>query len=204
MEDRAFEDSSTDVNRASRQFTSSSYSSQDKGHKGWLWLLILLLVLGGIGFGAMKFMGSSSQKEVPLTPTPTQEVTPTDTPIPTPEASPTIKPTSVPTPKPTVNPVDKATGLDRSELSVEVQNGSGEVGAASKGSEVLKSFGYHVIATGNADNFDYENIIIEVKSDKSSYLPLLKKDLGTVYTIGNTSADLSASSSADARVIIGK
>lgn len=121
-----------------------------------------------------------------------------------PEASSSPSESPSPTPKPSVNPVDKATGLDRSKLNVVVQNGSGETGVATKGSDYLKGLGYNVSSTGNADNYNYTNVSIQVKSDKSDYLSLLKKDLGFNYTIGSTSADLSTSLSEDALVIIGK
>lgn len=178
-------------------------SQKPNSPRRFLFLIVFIILLFALGFGTTKFLGSKNAPLPTSTPTPTEEFEiPTDTPAPnvspTPESSPT------PTPKPTVNPVDKATGLDRSDLSVSVQNGSGEAGVASKGSEVLKTFGYHVVSIGNADNYEYENVVIQVKEGKSQYLPLLKKDLATSFTIGSTSADLSASSSADAVVIIGK
>lgn len=170
----------------------------------FIFLIIALLIIGAAVFAGSKFLGTKEQntKNQSASPTPTESVFPSDTP--TPQTSVTPGPSDTPTPEPTADPVDKATGLDRSDLNVEVQNGSGEVGVASKGSETLKSFGYHVVSIGNADNFNYENVTIDVKSDKSKYLPLLKKDLATVYTIGSSSDSLSASSSADALVIIGK
>lgn len=170
-------------------------------------LIILVFIIFAIGvFGGKHFLNSKNPKKVSpsvtITPTPTEYQFPTDTPSPSESPTPEKPPTS--TPKPTTNPVDKATGLDRSKLSIEVQNGSGEVGAASKASDTLKTFGYKVIATGNADNFNYENTTIKVKTEKSDFLSLLKKDLGFSYTVGTASADLSASSSADALVIVGK
>lgn len=185
-----------------------NYSSPQapKGSRKFLKLIIFAIILVAIIFGIQKlfFGGSEETKPVAITPTPTEYQFPTDTP--TPSISPTEEPakaTATPTAK-AVNPVDSATGLDRSTLSVEVQNGSGETGVASKGSDVLKGFGYKVIATGNADNFDYENVTIQVKSTKTNFLVLLKKDLGFSYTVGSASADLSSSSTADALVIIGK
>src|SRR3990167_9003906 len=85
----------------------------------------------------------------------------------------------------------------------EFQNGSGEAGVAGKAAGILKDLGY-LASTGNADNFNYSNVTIQVKSTKSDYLALLKKDLSASYTIGSSSSDLSATSSADALVIIGK
>lgn len=184
-----------------------NYSSPEmpKKPKKFIYVVIFLVIL--VVFFLVKglFSGSSKNKEVPVvTPTPTEYQFPTDTP--TPSASPEVSEaeiTATPTAK-SVNPVDSLTGLDRSTLSVEVQNGSGEAGVASKGSTVLKSFGYKIASTGNADNFNYENTTIKVKSTKSNFLALLKKDLGFSYTVGSASADLSSSSTADALVIIGK
>jgi hypothetical protein len=183
-------------------------SSSNKSKK-FLFMFIFLLLLVGVGFITTKYCLKSEKqtKSLTIVPTPTEYQFPTDTP--TPQATPTaslkkVTPTTKPTEKPTANPVDSTSGLDRSALSVEVQNGSGEAGVAGKGSDILKSLGYKVTAAGNADNFDYQNVTIQVKSIKSGYLALLKKDLGFSYTIGTTSADLSSSSTADALVIIGK
>ncbi len=167
-------------------------------------LILLLLVFSGIGFGAMRFLGSreTTQPSAP-SPTPTLDVFPTDVPtiIPTTVVSPS--PISSPTPT-AVNPVDKATGLDRSSLSISVQNGSGEVGAASKMSDALRGFGYRVASVGNADTFDYTDVSISVKPSVSKYLTLLKNDLAKQFTVASSSATLSASASADAVVIVGK
>ncbi|MDO8582908.1 MAG: LytR C-terminal domain-containing protein [bacterium] len=186
------------------QFNYSSTQPQKKSKKFFYMILFAILLVLAI-WATTNFFGTKDQKEIPvITPTPTEYQFPTDTP--TPSVNPTgeeEKPTTAPTTK-AVNPIDSATGLDRSLLSVEVQNGSGETGVASKGSDVLKGFGYKVVATGNADNFDYQNTTIKVKSAKSNYLALLKKDLGFSYTVGSASADLDSSSTADALVILGK
>ncbi len=197
MEDSSFQSPINQFNYASPQ--------SPKKSKKFFYLIIFLILLVIVVLGIKSFFGSKSEKDVPsITPTPTEYQFPTDTPAPslTPTAE---EPTATATPtKKAINPVDSSTGLDRSTLSVEVQNGSGEAGVASKGSDVLKGFGYKVIATGNADNFDYQNTTIKVKSTKSNFLALLKKDLGFSYTVGSASADLSSSSTADALVIIGK
>jgi hypothetical protein len=196
MEDSSFQ---SPVN----QFSYSSVEASKKPKK-FVYLIILLVILGGFFLVRNFFFGPNKEKQTPeTTPTPTEYQFPTDTPVPS--ISPTVE-TGKPTVAPTnsVNPVDQSTGLDRSTLSVEVQNGSGEAGAAGKGAEVLKGFGYKIASMGNADNFDYQNATIKVKSTKSNYLALLKKDLGFSYTVGSASADLSSSFSADALVIIGK
>jgi len=102
-----------------------------------------------------------------------------------------------------VSPIDKS-GLDRSKLSITVVNGSGVEGTAAKGATILKDLGYNVVSTDNADNFNYKDVTIKVKKEKSDYLDLLKKDLAKEYTIRTSSSDLSSTSSTDALIIIGK
>lgn len=188
-----------------------SYQNSKKPNK-LIFLILFLILLAGVGFGFWKFflVSEDSTKSITITPTPTEYQFPTDTP--TPAVSPTIsvKPTT-PTTKPTVtptktsvNPVDSATGLDRSAISVAVQNGSGEAGAAGKAADFLSGLGYKIGSTGNADNYDYVNVTIQVKSAASKYMSLLKKDLGFSYTVGTTSADLASSFASDALVIVGK
>ncbi|MEK7517575.1 MAG: LytR C-terminal domain-containing protein, partial [Patescibacteria group bacterium] len=102
-----------------------------------------------------------------------------------------------------ISSLDTATD-NRSKLSVSIMNGSGETGAATKASDFLKGLGYNVVSVGNADREDYQNTKIQVKSNKSEFLSLLKNDLSKNYTIGETSSDLPESSPEDALVIIGK
>lgn len=102
-----------------------------------------------------------------------------------------------------VSPVDKS-GLDRSSLSVSVVNGSGTEGAAGRGAAILKKFGYNVVSTGNADNFNYKGLTIKVKKEKNAFLNLLKQDLAKDYTITASSSDLSPSSLSDVLIIVGK
>ena len=187
------------------QFTAPA--PQRKINKRFVYLIafVILLVLLFAGY---KLLGSSNKNNInnpPVeTPAPTEELLPIDSPAPTDEITPTPIPSDTPTPKPTSNPIDKTTGLNRSKLSVTVQNGSGEAGVAATGKDFLNGLGYDVISTSNADNFDYTGVTIQVKSASSDYLTLLKSDLGAKYIVGNTSSDLSASVSADALVIIGK
>jgi hypothetical protein len=184
-----------------------NYSSPEmpKKPKKFVYLVIFLVILVGFYLTKNIFFKSGKQAEKPSpTPAPTEYQFPTDTPAPSINPSEKVKET---TPTPTgkaVNPVDSSTGLDRSTLSVEIQNGSGESGVAKKGADILKGFGYKISSSGNADNYDYQEVTIKVKSTKSNFLALLKKDLGFSYTVGSSSADLSSSSTADALVIIGK
>jgi len=157
-------------------------------------VLVVLVVLN-----TLRILGS---KEETPAPTPTPSIEDFSVVEPTEEA--TLEPTATPTPTPKVNPKDLATGLDRSELSVRIENGSVVTGAAAEASTYLKSLGYNVVSIGNADNTDYTDVTIRVKSSQKDFLPLLNKDLSSKYSIGTTSSDLSATASADALVIIGK
>lgn len=176
--------------------------------KRLMFLLAAIAVVIILIFAGVKILGGSkkSQTTAEITPTPTEVITetPTETPTATPTATTTPTPTGTPKPTPTANPIDSATGLDRSTLGVSVENGSGTTGVAATAANYLKGLGYDIVATGNAATTDFTNVTIQVKSTQSKFLPLLKSDLSAKYTVGSTSSDLSASSSADALVIIGQ
>lgn len=158
----------------------------------------IFLFMGLAGFLTALYVSTTTQvQEVKSFPTPTIDPFPTDTPIPTEEAA-------APSAEPTFSSIDQATKLDRDDLTVAVQNGSGEFGKGSKMAEELRSFGYHVSVIGNASSFDYEGLTIFLKDEKKQFLPLIKKDLSLSYTVTSTSATLSASSSSDMVVIVGK
>lgn len=193
-------------------------SPRKKGLKGLMVIIVILLILGLIVFGAMKITSPQSRIVVP-SPTPTSAVLPTDTPTPTPPITTTPSPTSKVSPTPTTVPtgkitptptttasgssIDSATGLDRASISVTVQNGSGTSGVAGKGSDYLKGLGYKVAGTGNADNFNYTNVTINTTPAAAKYLNLLKSDLSKQYTVDTATSTLS-STTADVVVIIGK
>ncbi len=177
----------------------------------YLVLIILFLLVAFFSYKVFgpKSKGTISQKPAITTPAsnaanamPTSTILPTVSQEQTPTSSPSLSDT--PTPLPTLNPVDPTTGLDRSQLSVTVENGSGEAGVAGKAAASLAHLGYNVSATQNADNFNYTNVTIQIKAASQDYLSLLQTDLGSSYTIGTASADLPDSFSSDALVIIGQ
>jgi len=101
------------------------------------------------------------------------------------------------------SPIDKS-GVDRSKVSILVENGSGVEGVAGKAAGVLKALGYEKVETGNADNYDYEGVTIETKTGQDKLANLLKKDLSKDYAVKSVSSDLPLDSSTDVLVIIGK
>lgn len=72
-----------------------------------------------------------------------------------PEETPSVSPS--PTPEPEAE-------VDVAEYTVQVLNGSGAIGAASGGEDVLNDAGFSVEATGNAGRYDYESTTVQVKS----------------------------------------
>ena len=183
-------------------------SSKNSGNKKRIILIFIgVLILVALVAFAIIATGGKGESEKDITPTPTESVispttVPTEAVTETPKTSPTPTTKTTPTPT-TTSTTDKKTGLDRADLTVAVENGSGVAGAATKMSDALKKLGYDVVSSGNADTFDYESTEIQVKSTKKSYLPLLKSDLSTDYTIGSATSDYTGSD-ADAVVIVGK
>ncbi len=124
------------------------------------------------------------------------------------EEEPTEEPeeTKAPSPSksPTKAPAEDDENTPASSGSVAVQNGSGESGVAGAAAEIIREAGFTVASTGNADNFEYTDVTIQVKNSKKSILADLEEALSKDYTIGDTSTDLPETTSYDALVIIGK
>lgn len=168
-----------------------------KSRKPFLFLIIIILFLT-LGGGGFFFFNNKKADIQEIAPTPTiKDDFPTEVPAtPTPSM---VKPTAA-----APSSLDQKTKLDRADLSVEIQNGSGEKFAASSASEILKGLGYHIISIKNANNFNYEGVTIELKENKIKYIDLIKKDLSDSYSIATFSANLATSSAMDAVVIVGK
>jgi hypothetical protein len=174
-------------------------SSKNSGNRSRIILIIIgvIILIALIAFAVIATGGRGEQEVIP---TPTETV---ETPTPTvAEETPTPEEDSIPTPTTKTTPAPTtSSGLDRSDLSIAIQNGSGVAGAATKASDFLEGLGYNVTSTGNADNFDYTETIIRVKSSMEEYLDQLEEDLSGEYTIGEATADYTGSG--DALVIIG-
>lgn len=155
-----------------------SMHSNHKTHPLLLWAIGTVVVCLVVG-GALLFMSGKSGS---------LPVVATTTPTPTPEATPT--PTSG--------------EVLRGSLSIQVLNGGGVAGAASKMKKILEDKGYSVVETGNAESYTYDNTEIIVKSSKKAYLSVLEEDLKDIYSLGSSAATLEDSASYDARVIVGK
>lgn len=163
----------------------------DKGGGwGWLWVIVAFVVGLAIGGGGGYLMWSGVGFKLPgsksTTPATTAEMT-----------SPTLEPTTAPT-------ATTAVQLNRKDLNLQVLNGSGVAGMASKAKDYLTGLGYTAIATGNAPS-NVTQTQIAVKSSKSAYLPMLTKDLtGGSYTVSSQTGSLDASSQYDAVITLGQ
>lgn len=101
------------------------------------------------------------------------------------------------TPTPTEVPIV------RGDIKVEVQNGSGIAGLASKGKKVLEDAGYTMVTTANADNYEYKGVMVKAKTAAiSAFVVSDIKDTYTSATVSSTLLD--TTSTVDAIVILGK
>jgi len=109
-----------------------------------------------------------------------------------------------PSPTPTEAPSPTPKPVSRGDISIQVLNGGGVVGAASKMKAFLEEKGYTVADTGNTDDYTYDKTAVLVKPGKEAYAALLNEDLADDYTLEATPAALPSDSSYDAQVIVGK
>lgn len=133
------------VNTESVQdYSSSMAGGQKKSANKWLYILIGLLLIGGLG----TFMFLRSSGEVEPTPTPSFGVIPVED-----------GPVTTATPTATPEPVDK------SELKVEIQNGTGIPGEAGFLQTKLKALGFTDITAGNASSTDHTDTTVTFGKD---------------------------------------
>jgi len=144
----------------------------------FLWALVLILIAGLIGGGLMMAKKKSfSLPKLTIIPSP----------------SPTPTPTPTPTPMPP----------NRGDITIQILNGGGVSGAASKMKKLLEDKGYKVGDVSNADAYTYDKTELHVKTAKSAYQKLLIDDLKDTYSISTNTAALTDSVSYDGRVIVG-
>lgn len=93
--------------------------------------------------------------------------------------------------------------LDRSELTVQVLNGSGTPGFAGEAKGYLEGLGYEEVDTGNADSYDYEESVIAIKESKKEYLSMLKADLVEKYLVAAKTETLDEDDDFDVIITLG-
>ena len=85
-------------------------------------------------------------------------------------------------------------------ISVEVLNGAGEPGAASKVTEALRDAGYDVKTFGNAASFEHEITIVIARSDRSDAARSVADALGVEEVHSEPRSELYL----DATIILGR
>jgi hypothetical protein len=171
-------------------------SSSRRGGKRW-WLVLGIVVLGLSLAGAAfyfwpKEAGKSPETENLLSPTPETDV-----------ASVSATPSSS-TATPSEKEEKEETPLDLTKYKIKVLNGSGKVGEAARLSDFLKEKGYRVEELGNAENYDYEETVVQTKQGvEERYREKLDKDLENRYII-ITGEQLEESSLADLVITVGQ
>jgi hypothetical protein len=106
------------------------------------------------------------------------------------------------TPTPTVA-VEPTKMVDLAKYEIEILNGSGVSGEASRQKTALEEEGFTVSSVGNADNSDYEDTVIKAKADvDKNFITKLKDTLNSSFAVGDTET-LSDDSSVPIVVILG-
>lgn len=164
-------------------------------------IVILILITTGILYAMNRHASSTGES---LSPTPTEIPTEMPTPEITESASPSASPSKSVTPSIKPSPTKPAEVKKATDMNIQIQNGSGEVGVAGQVRDFLKGKGYQYFETANADNFDYQDVTVKVKSSLSTYGSTLIKDLGEKYKLASDSAAIPSDSVFDAVVIVGK
>ena len=163
------------------QLNPPARSAGKSGLKGAIFLVLALLLLAGMILGGIYLYVKTTGSRPQIAPEPIASSTPEPSPTPTP-----------------------APALDRSQLKLQILNGSGVAGRAGQAATLLEDAGYAKADTANADNFDFDTTKLSVKSGQDALLDLLTKDLEGDYTIGDTATDLPEDSDFDAVITIGK
>lgn len=163
--------------------------SQEKNAK-WLWLLIILIIIGALVFAFFRGIGPFAA----ISPFAKQA-------SPTPESSPFVE--SSPVTESSPSPSSDTSSLKRGDVTVKVLNGSGTTGKAATVRDFLEGLGWKVSSIGNADNSDYATTEVQFKSDSSDFKDLIVSDLSSKYSASAGTKSLESSSSADLVVIVG-
>ena len=153
--------------------------------------LLIFIVAFGLSFGAFFLLSRSNFASMKLPSMPS--IPSISNPFAAVKPSPTAVPTIAPTPTPS---------YDKETLRVKILNGSGEVGIASTAKELLSDGGFKEIVTANADNYEYETTVYQIKAEFTDVEDELTKALdGTVKA--PKIEELDADDTSDVIIILG-
>lgn len=148
----------------------------------YLWIIIPTALLVGALVGGLitYFSGISKLSTIESTPTPVVSIEPQVSPSASPSAS-----------------------IKRSEVKVQVLNGSGTSGLAGKVKTYLEGLGYKDVAVGNASSSDFTETEIQIKETKKDFLKTITDDLAKDYTVSKETKTLIVSSKYDIVITLG-
>ena len=111
-----------------------------------------------------------------------------------------------PTVEPSASPVETAVPeplFERSEITVQVLNGSGIAGYAGDAKDLLEDLGYVDVDAGNADTYDFTETVVSVKEESQDYLDMVVEDLSEVYVVSEETVTLDETSDFDVVITVG-
>lgn len=121
------------------------------------------------------------------------------TPVVAPVVTPVLSPTIIPSPV-----ASESAKLKLSDLSIQIQNGSGVSGEANRVKEILKKEGFEKFETGNADTYDYTDTQVSMKEKTPAQVyETIEKALNSQFTLVKAKS-LTEASKYEVIVIIGK
>lgn len=156
--------------------------AQESKNAKWLWILIVLIIIGALAFAFFRGIGPFGKLRPGAAATPTP--TPFENATPSPQATP-------------------GANIDKTKAKVRVLNGSGKAGVASSAKDFIESKGYKVTAVGNAANFDFTQTVIKLKAAFANFKEALVADLSDKYSVSVSNSELEASDSADVEITVG-
>lgn len=99
--------------------------------------------------------------------------------------------------------VASASAEEKKATTVKILNGSGIKGEAQKLKAALETEGYTISSSGNADNFDYTDTVLQAKASVSASIKEdVKKQLAKLYAV-KSGDDLADDAKEDVTVTIG-
>ncbi len=173
-----------EVAEVSPVVTEVTVDEEEVEKSNYLWIIIpTALLIGALVGGLITYFSGISRLA---------ELSPTSTPV----------PTSAPVVQPTPTTESKST-FDRSIVKIQVLNGSGISGLASKAKIYLEGLGYKEVATGNASVSNLVETKISAKDSKSEVLNNVISDVSKNYKVAEKTEVLAASSKYDFVIILG-
>ena len=174
-----------EVKKEESKKTSLEIFSPEEEKPNYLWIIIpTALLVGALVGGLITYFSGLSRLN-------SQNQTPVPTAVSTPE--------TVATPAP-----ESKTDIKRSDVKVQVLNGSGTSGLAGKAKTYLEGLGYKDVAVGNASSSDFAETEIQIKDSVKGFLDTITTDLSKNYTVSKETKVLTASSKFDIVITLGK